>query len=54
MSLELAHCQLNEQTSNIKMTLLRPGSVKTQSYSDPGGMTAEEYVRGVLSSVDLK
>jgi len=54
MSLELAHHQLNAQTSNIKMTLLRPGSVKTQPYSDPSGMTAEEYVKGVLSSMGLK
>ncbi len=53
MSLELAHNQLNDQPSNIQMKLLRPGSVRTQSFSDPQGMTAEEYVSGVLSKAEL-
>ena len=48
MSLELAHEQLNIQPSNIKMTLIRPGEVRTQEFSDPGSITAEEYVAGVL------
>jgi short-subunit dehydrogenase len=50
MSLELAHRQLNFQQSNIKMTLIRPGSVNTQTFSDPNSMSAEEYVRQVLDS----
>ena len=53
MSLELAHNQLNAQPSNIKMSLLRPGSVRTQSFSDPNGITANEYVSDVLSKADL-
>ena len=48
MSLELAHEQLNIQPSNIKMTLIRPGEVRTQQFSDPNSITAEEYVAGVL------
>ena len=48
MSLELAHEQLNAQVSNIKMSLIRPGSVNTQTFSDPTSISAEEYVKGVL------
>ena len=53
MSLELAHNQLNQQPSNIKMTLLRPGSVNTQSFSDRNGITANQYVYDVLAKADL-
>ncbi len=53
MALELAHKQLNAQQSNTQMTLLRPGSIKTQTFSDPNGITAEEYVSSVLSTIDL-
>ena len=53
MSLELAHNQLNQQPSNIQMTLLRPGSVNTQSFSDPNGITANQYVYDVLAKADL-
>jgi len=49
MSLELAHHQLNVQPSNIKMSLIRPGEVRTQTWSDPHSITAEEYVKQVLS-----
>lgn len=48
MALELAHTQLNNQPSNIKMTLIRPGSVNTQTFSDPSSISAENYVKGVL------
>jgi NADP-dependent 3-hydroxy acid dehydrogenase YdfG len=48
MSLELAHKQLNAQTSNIKMTLIRPGEVNTQTFSDPNSISAEAYVKQVL------
>ena len=48
MSLELAHEQLNAQASNIKMSLISPGSVNTQSFSDPNSISAEAYVKGVL------
>jgi len=48
MSLELAHKQLDSQPSNIKMTLIRPGSVKTQSFSASDAVPADEYVRKVL------
>ena len=49
MSLELAHHQLNVQPSNIKMSLIRPGDVRTQAWSDPESITAENYVKKVLS-----
>ena len=49
MALELAHHQLNFQPSNIKMELIRPGNVRTQSFSDPDAMTAEDYVKQVLA-----
>lgn len=49
MALELAHTQLNAQPSNIKMTLIRPGSVNTQTFSDPGSISAEQYVSSVLA-----
>ena len=52
MSLELAHEQLNAQASNIKMTLIRPGSVRTQTFSDPYGISAEQYVEQVLAQQD--
>ena len=48
MSLELAHEQLNAQSSNIKMSLIRPGSVKTHTFSDPDSISATEYVRQVI------
>jgi hypothetical protein len=53
MSLELAHHQLNAQPSNIQMKLIRPGSVRTQSFSDPNAMTAEEFVSETLSKAEL-
>jgi len=48
MALELAHRQLDAQDSMIEMTLIRPGSVKTQSFSDPESVSAEQYVSEVL------
>jgi short-subunit dehydrogenase len=48
MALELAHHQLNFQPSNIKMSLIRPGDVRTQSWSNPNSITAEDYVKKVL------
>lgn len=48
MALELAHRQLDSQDSNIRMTLIRPGGVKTQTFSDPSAMPADEYARQVL------
>jgi hypothetical protein len=50
MSLELAHRQLGSQPSNIKMSLIRPGEVRTQTWSDPKSITAEDYVKEVLAS----
>ena len=52
MALELAHHQLNFQPSNIKMSLIRPGSVRTQTWSDPDIITAKDYVTQVLSLQD--
>ena len=52
MALELAHEQLNAQDSNIKMTLIRPGSVRTHEFSDPNSITAEQYVKDVLAQQD--
>ena len=52
MALELAHQQLNSQPSNIRMSLIRPGDVRTQSWSNPDSITAEDYVKQVLSEQD--
>ena len=56
MALELAHNQLNAQPSNIKMTLIRPGSVNPHKFSEPNSIPAEEYVKGVLDAhlLDIK
>jgi hypothetical protein len=48
MALELAHHQLNFQPSTIKMALIRPPGVKTQSFSPTGSISANEYVQQVL------
>ena len=53
MALELAHVQLHAQASNIKMELIRPGSVNTQSFSDANSISAEEYVRSVLEKQNI-
>jgi len=52
MALELAHHQLNFQPSNIKMELIRPGSVRTQTFSDANSISAEQYVEQVLAQQD--
>jgi len=52
MALELAHRQLDQQTSNIKMSLIRPGQVRTQTWSDPTSISAEDYVSSILMSHD--
>ncbi len=52
MALELAHHQLNSQASNIKMSLIRPGDVRTQTWSNPDSINAEDYVKQVLSEQD--
>ena len=49
MALELAHRQLDAQPSKIKMSLIRPGGVKTQEFSASDAMPVEEYVSGVLN-----
>lgn len=49
MALELAHQQLCAQPSNTKMQLIRPGSVKTQIFSDPNSVSAIDYVSQVLA-----
>jgi NADP-dependent 3-hydroxy acid dehydrogenase YdfG len=48
MALELAHVQLQSQSSNIQMKLIRPGNVNTQPFSDPASISAEHYVKGLL------
>lgn len=53
MSLELAHQQLNSQESKTHMVLIRPGSVRTQSFSDPNGVSAEDYVKQVLGTQEM-
>ena len=53
MSLELAHHQLNFQPSNIKMSLIRPGDVRTQSWSNPNSISAKDYVKKVLGQQDI-
>ena len=52
MALELAHHQLNFQPSNTNMELIRPGDVRTQSFSNPDAITAEDYVKQVLAQQD--
>ena len=54
MALELAHEQLNRQPSNIKMTLIRPGGVRTQSWSGPDAVAPEAYVKEVLNEMVQK
>jgi len=53
MALELAHVQLHQQPSNIQMQLIRPGQVATHSFSAPDAMSADEYVRQVLSQQEV-
>lgn len=53
MSLELAHHQLDSQPSNIKMSLIRPGEVRTQPWSNPKSITPEDYVKEVLAGQDI-
>jgi len=53
LALETAHYQLRNQPSNIKMELIRPGSVKTQTFSDPNSISAREYVLRVLREQEL-
>ena len=53
MSLELAHHQLNFQSSNIEMELIRPGPVRTQSFSNHDAISAENYVKQVLAQQDI-
>ena len=53
MSLELAHRQLDAQHSNIQMELIRPGSVATQPFSEANSISAEEYVKGVLKTINI-
>ena len=52
MALELAHHQLNFQPSNIKMSLIRPGDIRTQTWSNPNSISAEDYVKKVLEEQD--
>lgn len=53
MALELAHRQLDAQHSHTKMLLIRPGSVKTQTFSDPQAISAKAYVEQVLAQQDI-
>ena len=54
MALELAHHQLSSQPSNIQMELIRPGSVRTQTFSEPDAVPANEYVTQVLRKIYVK
>ena len=54
MALELAHEQLDRQPSNIKMALIRPGSVRTQSWSRPDAVDPDVYVEQVLEDMEQK
>ena len=49
MTLELAHRQLNAQDSTTEMVLIRPGSVKTQPFSDANAMPVDQYVQQELT-----
>ena len=52
MALELAHHQLDFQPSTVEMKLIRPGDVRTQTWSNPNSITAEDYVTKVLGEQD--
>ena len=52
MALELAHHQLDFQPSTVEMKLIRPGDVRTQTWSNPNSITAEDYVKKVLEEQD--
>lgn len=54
MALELAHSQLNAQTSNTTMTLIRPGAVRTHKWSNPNALDPATYVTGVLDDLRAK
>jgi NADP-dependent 3-hydroxy acid dehydrogenase YdfG len=54
MSMELAHHQLDAQASNIRMDLIRPGKVKTQSFSYEDSVAPEEYVAQVIQNMKTK
>lgn len=53
MALELAHHQLNFQPSNIQMSLIRPGEVRTQTWSNTNSITADDYVKKILGEQDV-
>jgi hypothetical protein len=53
MSLELAHTQLSRQPSNTEMSLIRPGDVKTQTFSRPDSISAIDYVDEVLAEQNI-
>ena len=48
VALELAQQQLESQPSNIKMSLIRPGGVNTQTFSEANSISADDYVKQVL------
>ena len=52
MALELAHVQLYSQDSKTQMRLIRPGSVKTQPFSEPDSISADDFVAQVLDNQD--
>ena len=54
MSLELAHHQLDAQASNIRMDLIRPGKVKTQSFSYEDSVAPDQYVAQVIQDMKTK
>ena len=49
LALETAHFQLKKQPSNIKMQLIRPGAVRTQTFSNANSVPADQYVKEVLA-----
>lgn len=49
LALETAHFQLKKQSSNIKMQLIRPGAVRTQTFSSANSVPADQYVKEVLA-----
>ena len=52
MAFEWAHHQLVFQPSTVEMKLIRPGDVRTQTWSNPNSITAEDYVKKVLAQQD--
>ena len=53
MSLELAHRQLEARGGDIRMRLIRPGSVATWEHSSDDAVPADQYAETVLRELGI-